>query len=69
MNELKTTILFGVTAAVLAAAAMVIDPGAATPDVFSDQGEAFLSGFHRPAGAEGHRGRRLRRSHRDRAAV
>lgn len=48
MNELKTTILFGVTAAVLAAAAMVIDPGAATPDVFSDQGEAFYPDFTDP---------------------
>ena len=48
MNELKTTILFGVTAAVLATAAMVIDPGAATPDVFSDQGEAFYLDFTDP---------------------
>ncbi len=48
MNELKTTILFGVTAAVLATAAMVIDPGAATPDVFSDQGEAFYPDFNDP---------------------
>ena len=48
MNELKTTILFGVTAAVLATAAMVIDPGAATPDVFSDQGEAFYPDFTDP---------------------
>jgi len=48
MNELKTTILFGVTAAVLAAAAMVIDPGAATPEIFSDQGEAFYPDFTDP---------------------
>ena len=48
MNELKTTILFGVTAAALAAAAMVIDPGAETPDVFSDQGEAFYQDFTDP---------------------
>ena len=48
MNELKTTILFGVTAAVLAAAAMVIDPGAATPEVFSDQGELFYPDFTDP---------------------
>ena len=48
MNELRTTILFGVTAAVLAAAAMVIDPGAATPEVFSDQGELFYPDFTDP---------------------
>ncbi len=48
MNELKTTILFGVTAVVLAAAAMVIDPGAATPEVFSDQGELFYADFTDP---------------------
>ena len=48
MNELKTTILFGLTAAVLATAAIVIDPGAATPEIFSDQGEAFYPDFSDP---------------------
>jgi hypothetical protein len=48
MNELKTTILFGLTAFVLAAAAIVIDPGAATPEIFSDQGEVFYPNFTDP---------------------
>ncbi|HUG82840.1 MAG TPA: DUF4340 domain-containing protein [Bryobacterales bacterium] len=48
MNELKTTILFGLTAAVLAAAVLVIDPGAATPEIFSDQGEVFYPNFTDP---------------------
>ena len=48
MNELKTTILFGLTAAVLAAAVIVIDPGAATPEIFSDQGEVFYPNFTDP---------------------
>ncbi len=48
MNELKTTIIFGLTAAVLAAAAIVIDPGAATPEIFSDQGEVLYPDFTDP---------------------
>jgi hypothetical protein len=48
MNELKKTLLFCVSAAVLAAAAMVIDPGSATPEIFSDQGELFYPDFTDP---------------------
>jgi hypothetical protein len=48
MNELKRTALFCVSAVVLAAAAMVVDPGAATPDIFSDQGELFYPQFTDP---------------------
>ena len=48
MNELKTTLLFLGGAAVLTAAALVIDPGARTADVFSDQGELFYPDFTDP---------------------
>jgi hypothetical protein len=48
MNELKKTLLFCIFAAVLAAAAVVIDPGGATPDIFSDQGELFYPEFTDP---------------------
>jgi hypothetical protein len=41
MNELKKTAIFCIVAGVLAAAAVVVDPGTATPDVLSDQGEVF----------------------------
>lgn len=48
MNELKKTLLFCISAAVLATAAVVIDPGGATPDIFSDQGELFYPEFTDP---------------------
>jgi hypothetical protein len=48
MNELKTTALFCVAAAVMAAAAVVVDPGTVTPEVFSDQGEPFYPAFTDP---------------------
>ena len=48
MHELKKTALFCVVAAVLATAAVVIDPGAATPDILSDQGELFYPDFADP---------------------
>jgi len=48
MNELKRTALFCVTAVVLATAAVVVDPGAGTPDLFSDQGEPFYPDFTDP---------------------
>ena len=48
MNELKKTLLFCVSAAVLAAAAIVVDPGTVTPEVFSDQGELFYPDFTDP---------------------
>ncbi len=41
MHELTKTALFCLVAAVLAVAAVVVDPGAATPEVFSDEGEPF----------------------------
>lgn len=44
-NELRQTFLFCLAAAVLAAAAVVVDPGANTPDIFSDQGELFFPEF------------------------
>lgn len=48
MHELKKTALFCVVAAVFATAAVVIDPGAATPDILSDQGELFYPDFTDP---------------------
>jgi hypothetical protein len=48
MHELKTTALFCVVAGVLATAAVVIDPGAARPDILSDQGELFYPEFTDP---------------------
>jgi len=48
MNELKTTILFLAGAAVLTAAALVIDPGSRSADVFDDQGELFYPEFTDP---------------------
>lgn len=48
MHELKRTALFCIVAAVLATAAVVIDPGAATPDILSDQGELFYPDFSDP---------------------
>lgn len=48
MNEIKKTILFVLVASVLAVAAVFVDPGARTPDVFNDQGEAFYPNFTDP---------------------
>ena len=48
MNEMKKTILFVFAASVLAVAAMVVDPGRATPEIFSDQGEPFYPDFTDP---------------------
>ncbi len=52
MNELKTTVLFLVGAAVLTAAAVFVDPGTRTPDIFSDQGEIFYPDFTDPQAPE-----------------
>ncbi|MBI1355971.1 MAG: DUF4340 domain-containing protein [Acidobacteria bacterium] len=48
MNELKKTLFFVLGAAVLAAAAIVVDPGASAPDIFNDQGELFFPTFTDP---------------------
>ena len=48
MNEMKKTILFLLVASVLAVAAMVVDPGRATPEIFNDQGEPFYADFTDP---------------------
>ncbi len=48
MQELKKTALFCAVAVVLAAAAVVVDPGTATPHLFSDQGELFYPDFTDP---------------------
>ncbi len=50
MNELKKTILFCLVASVLAVSAVIVDPGSRTPEVFSDQGEAFYPSFTDPLG-------------------
>ena len=48
MNELQKTAVFCVTAAVLSLAAIVVDPGNVTPDIFDDQGELFFPTFTDP---------------------
>jgi hypothetical protein len=48
MSELKKTLLFCLGAAVLTAAAVVVDPGASEPEIFSDQGELFFPDFTDP---------------------
>ncbi|MCB1019569.1 MAG: DUF4340 domain-containing protein [Acidobacteria bacterium] len=48
MSELTKTLLFCVGAAVLTAAAVVVDPGSSTPEIFSDQGELFFPNFTDP---------------------
>lgn len=48
MNELQKTAVFCVTAAVLSLAAVVVDPGNVTPDIFDDQGELFFANFTDP---------------------
>lgn len=47
-KELRQTLIFCAAAAVLASAAMVVDPGARTPDILSDQGELFFPDFTDP---------------------
>jgi len=47
-NELRQTVIFCLVAAVLAAAAVVVDPGGRTPDILSDQGELFYPSFTDP---------------------
>ncbi|MEZ5360820.1 MAG: DUF4340 domain-containing protein [Bryobacterales bacterium] len=48
MSELTKTLLFCLGAAVLTAAAVVVDPGASAPEIFSDQGELFFPNFTDP---------------------
>ncbi len=48
MSELTKTLLFCLVAAVLVTAAALIDPGARTPEIFTDQGELFYPGFTDP---------------------
>ena len=48
MNEMKRTIVFCFVASVLAVAAMVVDPGRMTPEIFNDQGETFYPEFTDP---------------------
>jgi len=48
MSELNKTILFCLASAVLVAAAVVVDPGAGEPEIFSDQGELFFPEFTDP---------------------
>lgn len=47
-KELRQTLIFCLVAAVLATAAVVVDPGARTPDILSDQGELFFPDFTDP---------------------
>jgi hypothetical protein len=48
MNELTKTALFCLVAAALVAAAVMYDPGAVTPKIFSDQGQLFYPNFTDP---------------------
>ena len=48
MDEMKKTLIFCLGAAVLAGAAMVVDPGSSSPDIFNDQGELFFADFTDP---------------------
>lgn len=48
MSELTKTLFFVLGAVVLAAAAVIVDPGAYTPAVFDDQGEVFFADFSDP---------------------
>ncbi len=48
MNEITKTLLFVAAAAILVAAASIVDPGAVSPGVFSDQGELFYPSFTDP---------------------
>jgi hypothetical protein len=48
MNELTKSLLFCLVAGALVAAAVMVDPGAVTPKIFSDQGQPFYPGFTDP---------------------
>ncbi len=48
MNETTKTLYFALAAAVLSAAAVVVDPSKRTPDVFDDMGEQFFAEFTDP---------------------
>ncbi len=48
MHELSKTAIFCLVAAVVTAAAVAVDPGAATPEIFSDEGEPFYPDFTDP---------------------
>lgn len=48
MSELTKTLYFVLGAVVMAAAAVIVDPGAYTPGVFDDQGEVFFADFTDP---------------------
>jgi hypothetical protein len=48
MNEPTKTFFFCLVAGALVAAAMMVDPGAVTPKIFSDQGQPFYPGFTDP---------------------
>ena len=48
MNEIVKTLIFCAIACVLLAAAVMYDPGAVTPKIFSDQGQLFYPGFTDP---------------------
>ena len=45
MREWQKTAVFCLSAAVLSLAAVVVDPGDVTPDIFDDQGELFFPAF------------------------
>jgi hypothetical protein len=48
MKEITKTLLFVAAAALLVAAASIVDPGTISPGVFSDQGELFYPDFTDP---------------------
>jgi hypothetical protein len=48
MNEVAKTLLFCALAGALVAAAVLYDPGAVTPKIFSDQGQPFYPSFTDP---------------------
>ncbi|MBM3792274.1 MAG: hypothetical protein FJW35_18260, partial [Acidobacteria bacterium] len=48
MKELTRTAGFLLAAGAFVAAALLVDPGASTPELFSDQGELFYPGFDDP---------------------
>ncbi len=48
MSELNKTVLFCLASAALVAAAVVVDPGASEPEIFSDEGELFFPDFTDP---------------------
>ena len=48
MNETTRTLYFVLAAALVAAAAVVVDPSRSTPDVFDDVGEPFFADFTDP---------------------